>query len=312
MLNKCFHHHLGLTAGIVTLAASSLALAQEPSFDPPAGTLYYSGLVDEVWQIFSLKIPNGKPVQLTHTASDKREPFWLPGKGKLVARDSSGDIILIRSEGGCEKFGHFELPTANFSFFSDGSNLLMTHLSSKSYRKQWIYSGRIGEESTKLFAKPVTGSYCRVRISPDNEWFACTMIQTLEEERLVVGEIANPSNVRLLTPEGSLASYPAWSPDGKMVYFSMRRAESQSWDLCSAEVGSGEVTCLASTPAVDEVAPCADPSGKGLFFQCSGGYGFEIGYLDLASRRSSKIGGTGNAREPFFRADMVEVKGRHQ
>lgn len=312
MLNNYIHRYLSLAGGLATLASCSPLRAQEPSFDPPAGTLYYTGLVDEVWQIFSLEIPKGKPLQLTHTAGDKREPFWLPGAKKLVARDSTGDIIAIDPEGGAEKFGHFELPVANFSFFNDGSNLLMTHLTSKTYRKQWIYRGNTSGPATKLFAKPVSGSYRSVRMSPDDSSFSCTLIQTFGEERLVVGEIANPSNTRLLTPAGSLSGYPAWSRNGKILYFSMRRAESDSWDLCAAEVAGGEVTCLASTPGVDESGPVSDPLGKGLFFQCTDKDGFKIGYMDLISFRSKMVGGTGNAREPFFLAETLESGGNKQ
>jgi len=309
MLNNYFHLSAVGIGGVAVLAVLTPLHAQNTSVDLPSGTLYYAGLTEDAWQIFSLKIPDGDPVQLTNTGGDKRSPFWLADVQKLVARESTGDIILIKPEGGVEKFGHFELPVANYSFFKDGKNLLMTHLTSKSYRKQWIYRGDRGASATTLFAKPVTGSYRSVRISPDNLSFCCTLIQTFGEELLVVGEIDRPANARTLTPAGSSSAYPTWSSDGKMLYFSMKRVESGSWDLCSAETDGGEIHCLASTPGVDESTPFAEPSGKGLFFQSSGKNGMNIGYMDLTSFRSAIVGKTGSAQEPFFRAENGETGG---
>jgi WD40-like Beta Propeller Repeat len=282
--------------------------AQEAGSALPAGTLYYTGLVDDVWQIFSVSFPGGKPQQLTRSPGDKREPVWIEGNEKLLARSSNGDIVAISPEGQTEVFAHFTLPVANFSFFRDGKNLLSTHLTSRTYRKQWIYKATAVSPETVLFTKPASGSYRRVRLSPDNSRFACTMIQTYGEERLVVGDIENPSKVRLLTAEGSSTGYPCWSPDGKTLYFSMMRPQSGTWDLCSADVGSGDVSCLASTSGLDESAPFADSSG-GLFFHCSGKEGLRIGHLNLADGKTTLIPVTGKSQEPFFKSAAAPEKG---
>lgn len=316
MSNNLPNRSVGVVAGLVALLGCGSVSAQvppvaphEPPVEPPAGTLYFSGLSENVWQIHSLDIPNATSRQLTRTDGDKREPFWITGAKVLMARDSSGDIIEIGDGGENGKAYHFELPVANFSYFKDGRSLLVTHLTSKTYRKQWIYRGVVGDSKTTLFAQPSTGSYRSVRISPDNRMFVCTLIQTYGEELLVMGEIANPTKTRLVTRKGSSSAYPAWSHNGRAVYFSMLRPESNSWDLCRAEVGRGEVTCLASTPDINESAPCADPTGRGLFFQYTREDSFHIGYMDLESKRTCPVATPGDAKEPFFRIANPENKG---
>ncbi len=176
--------------------------------------------------IFSLPTENGAPRNLTATqGADEDHPAWSPdGRTVAYTTDGSGSqqVAVRPAEGGQEKlltsfkegylYGPAWSPDGRTLAFSDNAHRLWTVSTAGGAPKQ-VAQDRLSEIHDQAF-------------SPDGRWlaFSMTFRDHQHHRDLYLHEIATGKTTRLGAGDAT-DSNPAWSPDGKYLYFVSSRHE---------------------------------------------------------------------------------------
>jgi len=238
----CFFH-LAINAGAVE---KQLIGARYPAISPNGRQIAFSYMGD----IWAVSTEGGKAVRLTDHMAYDREPIWSPD-GKWLAftsnRKGNNDVYLMTAEGGVPKQLTFHSGNdVATDFTPDGKWIVFTsnRSSSSSIFKvsvdggnahpildtywSWPYRARISPDgSTALFSLGMeNNSWWRRGYSGSNTAKIWTKALTKNTALLVFGDESN-------------CFWPAWSPDGKLIYFvSDREFNSKNiWSI--APDGSG-------------------------------------------------------------------------
>ncbi len=176
--------------------------------------------------LFSVPAEHGPTRNLTATqGADEDHPAWSPdGKTVAYTTDSSGtpQIAIRPAEGGPEKlltsfkdgylYGPVWSPDGKTLAFSDGAHRLWTVTTAGGAPTQ-LAQDRLQEIHDQAF-------------SPDGLWLAYSLSAHGEERRrdLYLTELKTGKTTRLGAGD-STDSNPAWSPDGKYLFFASSRNE---------------------------------------------------------------------------------------
>jgi tricorn protease len=174
--------------------------------------------------IFSVPTENGATRNLTSTAgADEDHPAWSPdGKWIAYTTDAGGrqQIAIRPAEGGPEKIltsfeeGYFYGPV----FSPDGKTLAF----SDGAHRLWIVGVDGGQP--KPVAQDKLNEIHDQSFAPDGRWLAFSLSGTGHTRDLALYEIATGKLTRIGDGAG-IDSFPAWSPDGKYLYFKSSRHE---------------------------------------------------------------------------------------
>ena len=174
--------------------------------------------------IYSVPTENGATRDLTATQNaDEDHPAWSPD-GKLVAytTDSTGDqqIAVRPAEGGAERvltsftsgylYGPIFSPDGRTLSFSDGAHQL------------WVVGVNGG--APQRVAQDKFNEIHDQAFSPDGRWLAFSLSAVGRRRDLWLYEIATGRATRL-GDGGSIDGNPAWSSDGRYLYFTSNRHE---------------------------------------------------------------------------------------
>ena len=174
--------------------------------------------------LFSVPSEYGATRNLTSTQGvDEDHPAWSPdGRTIAYTTDAGGaQQIAVRSaEGGPEKiltsfaegyfYGPLFSPDGKTLTFSDGAHRL------------WIVGTNAGKP--KQVAQDKLSEIHDQVFSPDGRWLAFSLSAVGRRRDLVLYELATEKLTRLGDGSG-IDSNPAWSPDGKYLYFTSSRHE---------------------------------------------------------------------------------------
>ncbi len=212
--------------------------------------------------IFSVPTENGATRDLTSTQGiDEDHPAWSPdGKWVAYTTDVGGNpqVAIRPAEGGAEKVltsfaeGYLYGPL----FSADGKTLAF----SDSAHKLWTV--RVDGGAPKLVAQDKLGEIHDQAFSPDGRWLAFSMAAVGRRRDLYLHELATGRTTRL--GEGNeIDANPAWSPDGKYLWFVSNRHENpvgSDVDFDFAFLKSGGIYAIAL--AKDTASPVAPKSDE--------------------------------------------------
>ncbi|MBY0502272.1 MAG: serine/threonine-protein kinase [Bryobacteraceae bacterium] len=178
----------------------------------------------EVW---GKDLVTGVEKQLTNTAANKRQPVITPdGQWVAFAEDGTGAnaIYVVPFAGGnprrvCERCG------TQSGWAPDGRHLLYTNYS-KPHNPIWVLDVETGQQKEVL--KHGKHNLFPRSFSPDSRWISFGIDRGNDGVLLALapyrpGNPAPESEWILLTDGTAQESYPRWSPDGSLIYFTSDR-----------------------------------------------------------------------------------------
>ncbi len=216
--------------------------------------------------IFSVPTENGATRNLTMSqGADEDHPAWSPdGRTIAYTTDAGGSqqIAIRPAEGGPEKIltsfadGYFYGPV----FSPDGKTLAF----SDGTHRLWIVGTDAGKP--KQVAQDKLNEIHDQAFSPDGRWLAFSMSAIGRRRDLVLYELATEKMMRLGDGSG-IDSNPAWSTDGKYLYFMSSRHENPvasdvEFDFAILKSGGIYAIPLARDTA-SPVAPKSDEASGG-------------------------------------------------
>ncbi len=216
--------------------------------------------------IFSVPTENGATRNLTSTqGADEDHPAWSPdGRTIAYTTDAGGaqQIAVRPAEGGPEKIltsfaeGYFYQPI----FSPDGKTLAF----SDGAHRLWIVGTDAGKP--KQVAQDKLNEIHDQAFSPDGRWLAFSLSAVGRRRDLVLYELATDKLTRLGDGSG-IDSNPAWSSDGKYLYFTSSRHENPvgsdvEFDFAIVKSGGIYAISLARDTA-SPVAPKSDEASGG-------------------------------------------------
>ena len=97
---------------------------------------------------------------------------------------------------------------------------------------------------------------------------------------------ADGGTAERLTKAGGMDSRPAWHPDGTRIAFV--RDDTRNTDIVEIEVATGVERPLAATPAA-ELDPTYSPDGRALYYASAETGDLEVYRLDLATQQTTRL-----------------------
>jgi tricorn protease len=213
--------------------------------------------------LFSVPSEYGATRNLTDTSgADEDHPAWSPdGRSIAYTTDAGGSqqLAIRPAEGGPEKllthfadgylYGPVFAPDGATLAFSDSAHRLWTVRTDGTPPKQ-VAQDRQEEIHDQAF-------------SPDGRWLAFSMAAVGRRRDLWLHELATGRLVRLGDGRGIDAN-PAWSPDGKYLYFTSSRHENAVGSDVDFDFAILKSTGIYALPlARDTAAPTAPKSDEG-------------------------------------------------
>jgi len=255
---------------------------------------------DGNWEIYVVQADGSGLTRLTDNDVVDSEPAWSPDGKQIAYRsrlDGSSDIFIMGADG------------------SDPVNLIRDP--AESWDDEFAPSFRPGTDELALYTdRPPFDTECRVggvhqlafmtidggaesitharfalgenqslAWSPDGSTLAFSQICNGAVPGLYLWDSAMQT-VEPLTPDGTLAVYPAWSPDGRQLAFV--GGEDGNNEILVMDLASGAITNVTQHPARD-THPTWSPDGTMIAFVSTRDGNEEIYVLDLASGESWNV-----------------------
>jgi Tol biopolymer transport system component len=256
-----------------------------PAWSPDGTRLAYVGEVGGFRQLFLRTVATGEERRLTHGDRDDIQPAWSGDGRRLVfvraATDSGklepgdlngwyfegGDIWSLDLASGQES----RLVSNAFgpSWSPDGRQLAFD-AAWAGPRRIWISDGE-GRNPRQLTSDSSEAvAHAGARWSPDGRRLVFRRIEKTNSD-VMTADVASGA-AAAVTRDASTDLDPAWSPDGRWIYFASNRGGGINvWRIAvGAAAGSVGATQQLTTGAGDDIEPAPAPDGHQLAFAVRG------------------------------------------
>jgi Tol biopolymer transport system component/serine/threonine protein kinase len=267
----------------------------QPSLSPDGRSVAFVSNRDGHYNIYVGLISGGSLVQITRDPNLKSHPSWSPdGSTIAFARlNESGvwDVWEVPALGGTPR--RVLLNATDPTWSPDGHSLAYVNWSTGTV---WVASAS-GQNGRQLVSIEPGRFGTEPRFSPNG-----TQLAFADRAPGPYGELAladvDSGKVRLLTRDGQLALSPAWSSDGRSIYFSSSRGGTLNiWKIGADGSGIQQITAGEG----DDAELDFSPNGKRIVFSTPR-QNIVLAQLDLLARageQSVKLLTTDPARSQF-------------
>jgi Tol biopolymer transport system component len=301
--------HLFLTACFLLVAASLAAESLREDGDRPKGTIAFSSIGPRGWDLYVTEIETRRSRRLTEHASLDYNASFSPD-GTQVAfvseRDGNMELYLVRVDGAALRRLTTEFALDDHPAWSpDGRRIAF----SSTRRAQGAPAAAPGQAWNGVYVMDVDGSGAR-RLSPGTAadyspaWspkqdliaFASGSGREGGTDLYVMR--ADGAERRLVLKDGG---WPAFSPDGRSLYFhSRRRGKWGVWRVSLDGSGLERIT----PPDLEAYTPRLSSDGRRLVAAVQRGEWRQIEVIDLAAGSMTPVtGGTADCWNPSLSPD---------
>lgn len=230
----------------------------QPAISPDGRSVAFVSDRDGHYNIYVGLLSGGSLVQITHGANFKSRPAWSPDGGAIAYAqlNDSGlwDIWEVPALGGTPR--RVILNATDPAWSPDGKSLAYVSIADGTL---WT-SGVYGENARELAARNVSsflisGRAAEPRFSPDGREIAFLVLSNGPYGDLGVLD-PQSGTVRALTSSHALSLSPAWSPDGRSIYFASSRSGTVNiWKIPAAGGEARQITEGQGDDAQLDVSP---------------------------------------------------------
>lgn len=266
-----------------TAVTNFAGVQAQPAFSPDGRSVAFVSNRDGHYNIYVSLIHGGNLVEVTHDVNMKSRPMWSPeGTTLAYARlNDSGlwDIWEVPALGGTPR--PVILDATDPTWSPDGRSLAYE---SGMDDTLWI-SGAQGENAHRVLPPPtLLLRYTEPRFSPDGSEIAFILRSQGPGGELRVVDVAS-GKVRELTHDDVLALSPAWSPDGRSIYFASGHGGTVNiWKSSSRGGVAEQITAGQGDDAQLDVSS----DGKRIVFS-TWRTNTNIARLDLTAKASQQV-----------------------
>jgi len=235
---------------------------ERPVWSPDGRRIAFSSTRSGSYDLWVMNADGSDPVRMTDSPAPDQDPSWSPDGRSLYftsERDGRGELYRVELDS-----GDVERITAGLdrsimpAVSPDGRRL--------AYAAQLLIGFQIHvRDLVTGETRRITsgGGACRPAWSPDGDTLAYVSLDR-EPSSLMIGAPDGSARRPLVSDDELWSYYPAYSPDGRWVAFSVspEHHEGEDWDLALAAAdGSGRVVRLTTGPGNDRL-PDWRPSSR--------------------------------------------------
>jgi len=227
-------------AGMRFSAVTNFAgVEAQPSFSPDGRSIAYISNRGGQWDVYVGLVSGGSPVRVTNDGNLEQRPRWSPDGSKLafgrVNEKGLVDIWVVPALGGNARR---IITNARYPAWSpDGRQIAYA-----SGGVLWL-SDASGANPRAVTRSELPVAHFQPAFSHDGRSLAFLRRRDGPYAELAVVDVATGA-VRELTHDRALAQSPAWSPDGRFVYFSSSRGG--TLNIWKMSVASGEARLITA------------------------------------------------------------------
>jgi serine/threonine protein kinase/Tol biopolymer transport system component len=189
-----------------------------PSFSPDGRSVAFISNLGGQWDVYVALVRGGSPVRITNDLNLEQRPRWSPDGSRLLFQrlNAAGafDVWVVPALGGDARL---LLPDARTpAWSSDGRSIAYS-----ARGDLWICDENGRNSRALTHAEPPLG-HLQPAFARDGRSVVFVRRREGPYSELEIVDVAS-GKVRALTQDGALANSPAWSSDGRFVYFTSTR-----------------------------------------------------------------------------------------